>query len=74
MDTDDDRRVDLDEFKAWCAKMDLGMSDEECVAEFDKIDQNDGNLALFDEVCAWYAAKKHPNDSDAASWDLVEEQ
>lgn len=54
IDTDDDRRIDLAEFKAGFAVLGL---DKKHKAEtvFKEIDLNAGGIILFDEFCAWYS-------------------
>ena len=52
IDTDDDRRIDLNEFKAGfeCLKM-----DKDATEVFAEIDKNGGGFILFDEFCSWFA-------------------
>ena len=58
VDTGDDRRVDVDEFKKSLAKLGMKLSPEEAKAEFESIDLNGGGQVLFDEFCTWYLVKK----------------
>lgn len=54
IDTDDDRRIDLDEFKAGFSV--LGLDKKHKVEQvFKEIDLNAGGIILFDEFCAWYS-------------------
>eukprot|EP00051_Salpingoeca_urceolata_P026605 m.477876 g.477876 ORF g.477876 m.477876 type:complete len:246 (+) comp20976_c0_seq1:133-870(+) len=62
VDTDDDRRLDLEEFKANVGKVGEDLSAEQAEEEFKKMDQNDGGLVLFDEFCAWLANRRLPLD------------
>jgi len=51
LDEDDDRRIDLAEFKAGMLKLGCALSDEEAATEFAKIDTNNGGMVLFKEFC-----------------------
>jgi hypothetical protein len=56
LDTSDDRRLDLDEFKAGCALLSRwGVAIEPLEAEvtFERMDKNGGGFVLFDEFCDW---------------------
>lgn len=64
IDTGDDRRIDLAEFKKGCGRLNFLLSDEEAAAEFAKIDTNGGGQVLFDEFCAWIATKSIPVDGE----------
>jgi Ca2+-binding EF-hand superfamily protein len=55
VDTDDDRRVDLEEFKKGAEHMGELVGDAE--AEFSKIDANGGGQILFDEFCNYFINK-----------------
>eukprot|EP00386_Alphamonas_edax_P000914 GDKI01002757.1.p2 GENE.GDKI01002757.1~~GDKI01002757.1.p2 ORF type:complete len:185 (-),score=79.46 GDKI01002757.1:273-827(-) len=61
IDTSDDRRVTLAEFKE-ALKMiqSWGLKIADAEAEFKKIDKNGGGVILFDEFCEW--ALKHKLD------------
>ena len=59
IDTDDDRRIDLAEFKAGFAVLGLDKKHKPD-AVFKEIDTNAGGIILFDEFCAWYAT--HGNE------------
>lgn len=61
IDTDDDRRIDLEEFKRGFEqlKMDTDRNSEDIFAEIDK---NKGGFILFDEFSSWYA--KNLRDED----------
>lgn len=56
LDDNDDRRIDLSEFKAGMAKLGSNMSDAQAEAEFGKIDQNGGGKILFKEFCDYIIA------------------
>ena len=60
IDTDDDRRLTLDEFKKGCTKLGLNVSAAEAEAAFDSMDSNSGGKVLFDEFCAWVAQTACP--------------
>jgi|EP00640_Fibrocapsa_japonica_P000123 Ca2+-binding EF-hand superfamily protein len=53
IDTGDDRRIDLNEFKAGMAKLGNFLEEENAATEFAKIDTNGGGQVLFDEFCAY---------------------
>ena len=55
LDADDDRRIDLPEFRSGLAKLGCEMTEEEAATEFAKIDTNDGGKVLFRELCAFVA-------------------
>jgi Ca2+-binding EF-hand superfamily protein len=55
LDEDNDRRLDLEEFKESCSVLGLSYSDEEAEAEFKSIDKNGGGIVLFIEFCDWYS-------------------
>lgn len=52
IDTDDDRRIDIDEFRAGFPLLGLKMNADEVFAA---IDTNNGGIILFIEFCAWFA-------------------
>ncbi|KAL3682566.1 hypothetical protein R1sor_000588 [Riccia sorocarpa] len=59
VDTSDDRRVSLDEFKAAVPLLERwGLKIEDAEAEFEKVDANTGGSILFDEFADW-ALKAH---------------
>ena len=64
IDTGDDRRIDIDEFKAGLDRVGLSLNDDEAQSEFAAMDKNDGGQILFDEFCAWLAEKKCPVDGE----------
>lgn len=53
IDTDDDRRIDLDEFKTGFDVLNMEGQDSEQV--FKEIDRNGGGFILFNEFCSWFA-------------------
>lgn len=67
IDTDDDRRIDLGEFKKGLSFVGLELPAAEAEAEFNAMDANGGGVVLFDEFAAWAAKKKCPVDGDVES-------
>eukprot|EP00744_Colponema_vietnamica_P001639 GILI01002695.1.p1 GENE.GILI01002695.1~~GILI01002695.1.p1 ORF type:complete len:227 (+),score=74.22 GILI01002695.1:45-683(+) len=58
IDTSDDRRVTIDEFKKAVPKLQQwGISISDPEAEFKQIDKNGGGVVLFDEFSEWAIAK-----------------
>lgn len=64
IDVDDDKRIDLREFKSaqetaqkWVGKFDAEV-------EFKKIDKNGGGFILFDEFCTWAISKSLDLEDD----------
>jgi Ca2+-binding EF-hand superfamily protein len=55
IDTGDDRRIDVGEFKAGMERLGSRLSDAEAQAEFAKIDRNGGGQILFKEFCHYVA-------------------
>lgn len=57
IDTDDDRRINAQEFSEACEKTNFiaTPTEDEVAAVFDDMDTNDGNQILFDEFCAYVA-------------------
>lgn len=53
IDTDDDRRIDLTEFKTGFDK--LKMAEHDAKTVFNEIDRNCGGYILFNEFCSWFA-------------------
>ena len=54
LDTGDDRRMDIDEFKAGIDNLaDWGISVDDPEAEFAAIDKSGGGQVLFGEFCEW---------------------
>jgi len=66
IESDVDRRVDLNEFKAGFSKLGLPMDDETAEAEFNLIDTNGGGFILFDEFCTFYCKKLEMHDTHIA--------
>ena len=58
IDTDDDRRLTLPEFRAGCAAVGIPLAAREAAQEFAICDANAGGFVLFGEFCTW-AAKRH---------------
>jgi Ca2+-binding EF-hand superfamily protein len=52
IDTDDDRRIDLEEFKTGFEVLNL---DADAEKVFTEIDRNGGGFILFNEFCSWFA-------------------
>lgn len=59
IDSDNDRRIDLDEFKAGFKLLKL---DADASTVFTEIDTNNGGFILFDEFCLWFAEHMNVND------------
>merc|ERR1712002_727430 len=53
VDDNDDRRIDLVEFKANQAMMEVWVGKIDAEEEFKKIDTNGGGFILFDEFVKW---------------------
>jgi Ca2+-binding EF-hand superfamily protein len=64
IDTDDDRRVDFDEFKKGLKVLDMNMDDENIQIEFNLMDGNGGGYVLFDEFAAWASEQECPVNGD----------
>lgn len=60
IDTDDDRRVDFEEFKQGLRLLDMKLPPKRARAEFDDMDENGGGVVLFDEFAAWAAERACP--------------
>ncbi|KAG9392437.1 hypothetical protein J8273_5427 [Carpediemonas membranifera] len=58
IDTDDDRRVSVDEFVAGTDECGLELSPEEAAAKFEEIDTNGGGMILFSEFVQFVADSK----------------
>jgi Ca2+-binding EF-hand superfamily protein len=59
IDSDHDRRLNVEEFAAGCATLGLKLSPAEAKKEFDACDSNGGGMVLFDEFCAWIAKRQY---------------
>jgi len=64
MDEGDDRRLNMQEFKAAAPKVGIVLNDKDLELEFYRIDVNRGGQILFEEFCNWVANKKIPIGSD----------
>eukprot|EP00760_Papus_ankaliazontas_P015515 PhM_4_TR16559/c0_g1_i1/m.101241 len=65
IDTGDDRRINLDEFKAAVPNLAMwGVKVDDAEAEFKKIDKNGGGQILFDEFAAWALANNLDVEDD----------
>ena len=53
IDTDDDRRIDINEFKTGFEV--LKMENHNATDVFTEIDRNGGGFILFNEFCSWFA-------------------
>eukprot|EP00437_Effrenium_voratum_P020806 CAMPEP_0181446024 /NCGR_PEP_ID=MMETSP1110-20121109/25892_1 /TAXON_ID=174948 /ORGANISM="Symbiodinium sp., Strain CCMP421" /LENGTH=400 /DNA_ID=CAMNT_0023570091 /DNA_START=87 /DNA_END=1289 /DNA_ORIENTATION=- len=62
VDTDNDRRMDMNEFRSGISFLGLKLTPSEAHDEFNFMDANGGGKVLFDEFCKWAAAKKLPID------------
>jgi Ca2+-binding EF-hand superfamily protein len=73
IDTNDDRKVTLEEFKASLnnPKVGLNLTHEEAVTEFKKADANGGGEMLFVEFCAWVRGKVNPDHNTNFDADIV---
>ncbi|EGD79006.1 hypothetical protein PTSG_11815 [Salpingoeca rosetta] len=60
IDTDDDRRVDFEEFKKGLKVLDMKMGEQDARDEFALMDENGGGVVLFDEFAAWAAQSACP--------------
>jgi len=69
IDTDDDRRIDLEEFKTGFDCLNMS-SDYKAESVFTAIDKNGGGYILFNEFCAWFA--KNMNVEDLLEEELEE--
>jgi len=64
-DSDNDRRIDLVEFKSAQEKMEVWVGPiGDIEGEFAKIDTNGGGKILFDEFCCWAIAKNLDLEDD----------
>jgi Ca2+-binding EF-hand superfamily protein len=72
IDTEDDRRIDLGEFKAGIGKVGFQVDDATSEAEFAKMDQNAGGQVLFDEFCTYCMNAMEMGDDTVATFDVVE--
>lgn len=71
IDLDDDRRIDIQEFKKGLGALDLKLSDEEASKTFAQIDTNSGGQVLFVEFCAYIRHRVNPDDNPAFDSDIV---
>lgn len=71
MDSDNDRRVDLQEFIKGMECLGLSLNQAEAKAEFDKIDTNHGGEVLFVEFCAYIRTRVNPDHNPAFDSDIV---
>jgi Ca2+-binding EF-hand superfamily protein len=71
IDLDDDRRINLEEFKQGLDKLKLNLSDEEASKTFAEIDSNSGGEVLFVEFCAYIRKRVNPDDNPAFDSDIV---
>merc|ERR1712166_1076093 len=60
VDTDDDRRMDEEEFIKGLGMLGMNLSEKDAKADFDEMDSNDGGIVLFDEFCIWFTKKVSP--------------
>eukprot|EP01048_Picozoa_sp_COSAG05_P014703 COSAG05_NODE_1690_length_4271_cov_1.395254_3_plen_673_part_00 len=58
IDSNSDRRLSLHEFVAACTAVGHQLSLVEASREFNKVDKDGGGYVLFDEFCAWCAARQ----------------
>ncbi|EGD76261.1 hypothetical protein PTSG_00964 [Salpingoeca rosetta] len=64
IDSSDDRRIDLAEFKAAFEKLKYPLTDEAAAKAFDDLDKNDGGMVLFGEFCRYMAKLISPKAVD----------
>ena len=64
VDDNDDRRIDLTEFKANEAMIEVWVGKIDAEAEFKKIDTNGGGFILFDEFVKWAITKSLDLEDD----------
>ena len=57
VDADDDRRLDLAEFREGLGLLGFDLSPADAEAEFAAMDGDGGGKILFDEFCVWYTGK-----------------
>jgi Ca2+-binding EF-hand superfamily protein len=65
VDGDNDRRLNLEEFKFLMNTLGENMSGHEVHQEFSKVDRNGGGIILFDEFCKYVTEKKCPESMTA---------
>ena len=58
IDSSDDRRLELHEFKAGCAVLGEHIHEDEAEAIFARMDANGGGFVLFDEFCVWVSERQ----------------
>lgn len=58
VDSNDDLRIDLPEFRRLCAKLSTGLSDEECEAAMSVLDSDQNGSVDFREFMDWWRAAK----------------
>merc|ERR1711879_411996 len=74
LDSSNDNRIDLDEFKAGVAHMkNWGVEVTDPVAEFKTVDHDGGGKILFNEFCHWALNKGLDYDQDMDEDELDEE-
>lgn len=71
IDSDDDRRLTLNEFKQGHQLAGIKISDQQAEQLFMSIDKNNGGLVLFDEFCMFMATTYKPKELDAAYADIA---
>jgi Ca2+-binding EF-hand superfamily protein len=67
----DDRRMDANEFCAGMSKLGLNLSQQEAMAEFNKIDSNHGGQVLFVEFCAYIRHRVTPDSKPNFDADII---
>mmetsp|Transcript_77648 Transcript_77648/g.225347 ORF Transcript_77648/g.225347 Transcript_77648/m.225347 type:complete len:487 (+) Transcript_77648:54-1514(+) len=70
IDTEGDRRIDVNEFTRGMATLGLQLSPQEAQAEFAKIDTNHGGQVLFVEFCAWVRNRVNPDHNKSFDADI----
>ena len=61
MDTDNDNRLDVNEFVQGAKKIGIKMTKRKLKMEFEIMDANNGGIVLFDEFCVWYTKQVNPS-------------
>ncbi|CAE7651185.1 unnamed protein product [Symbiodinium pilosum] len=71
IDTSHDGRINLEEFTAGMAQLDIHLSPEEARKEYSTIDMDHGGMILFTEFCAYIRHRIHPDSDPAFDADIV---
>jgi len=75
MDSDGDRRLDVQEFQTLAHQLGISGSAAGLKREFTKMDADGGGLVLFEEFCSWSARRqKFDDDTEDAADEAAEEE